>query len=399
MVLENNVLQDFFVAQHDYPTAGSGRTLLVRRDHLTPHVFNTANLQNNYSTSNAGSWLDQTYVLTLQQNLQPHISAVGITSVVGHSHPTLPPWTNLLLQRRAFLLSATEFGLSDSAVGIEGSAVPIAAQLRPVGNSANSRQWTRSSFLGAPANTRAATVQANGTLFGAPVTQTAGLRPAFTLPSAIAVMPSGEIVPNPAPTINYSGDINLGNVFAPRNVGYTVTGVAGDTVTVTERLDGAITRRYAVTLGVTQSFQALGDPLEFMTILNGERTLTIEATTNNTVGAQDATPVNITFTKIVHSGWISLSNALPADDRPEVIRLSIIGQLIDAELSVFVCNNGNDALPTWENATDAVVSGINYIFSNTTKTATNWGVNVSVDFGRGASNTPGYIQSIQGAFG
>jgi len=45
-------------------------------------------------------------------------------------------------------------------------------------------------------------------------------------------------------------------------------------------------------------------------------------------------------------------------------------------IKVEVCNNANDASPTWENATTKYLDGDFYDFTNNTKTASNWAIGV-----------------------
>jgi hypothetical protein len=51
---------------------------------------------------------------------------------------------------------------------------------------------------------------------------------------------------------------------------------------------------------------------------------------------------------------------------------------VPASLKVEVCNNGLDAAPTWEDATNALLNGTYHTFTNTAKTAADWAVNVRV---------------------
>ena len=65
---------------------------------------------------------------------------------------------------------------------------------------------------------------------------------------------------------------------------------------------------------------------------------------------------------------------------------------------VEVCNNGYDASPTWEDATDAVASGLVHVFSNKSKTATDWGVLVRVTVERNGATGACYVSAIGGNF-
>ena len=225
-------------------------------------------------------------------------------------------------------------------------------------------------------------------------TNSYGARPAFTLPSSLSVSDDGSVTVNTAPVINYSGGSALGDKTEGFTLNYSVSDADGDAVTVTEKLDNVVQRTFAPALGETQQFQAVL-PANFQTILNGDHTITIEATD----GKAAAAPVNVTFSKAVHSASITLSTPLAADDMPTAIRLSITGDIPDdAVWTAEVCNNAHDASPTWENIKPAIQSGYNFVFSNKTKTAENWGVNFRIEVTRGPSNTGGYIYAIEGGF-
>lgn len=67
-------------------------------------------------------------------------------------------------------------------------------------------------------------------------------------------------------------------------------------------------------------------------------------------------------------------------------------------LQVWICNNGNDASPTWEDITQKVRAGQKHYFTNKTKTAAAWGVKVKSKLLRGSATETCYIQSIGGNF-
>ena len=67
-------------------------------------------------------------------------------------------------------------------------------------------------------------------------------------------------------------------------------------------------------------------------------------------------------------------------------------------LQVWICNNGNDASPTWEDVTQNVVSGSKFFLSNTTKTASAWGYNFRIKVKRGTATGDCFITSAGGNF-
>ena len=385
---ENGVAQEFYVAKHGYPTSGNGRTLLVRRYIYDTRQWHTSNV-NAYASCALDSWFNNTYYNLLDADIKAQIAAVAIPYTPGNGNNSVST-----LSRKVFALSVTELGRTASYANVEGSALPIASTLQIAYNSSGSAvvQWTRSPFTNG--TDIAYCLVTDGYVRGNYCTNTYGARPAFTLPSSLSVSDDGSVTVNTAPVINYSGGSALGDKTEGFTLSYSVSDADGDAVTVTEKLDNVVQRTFAPALGETQQFQAVL-PANFQTILNGNHTITIEATD----GKAAAAPVNVTFSKAVHSASITLSTPLAADDMPTAIRLSITGDIPDdAVWTAEVCNNAHDASPTWENIKPAIQSGYNFVFSNKTKTAENWGVNFRIEVTRGPSNTGGYIYAIEGGF-
>ena len=385
---ENGVAQEFYVAKHGYPTSGNGRTLLVRRYIYDTRQWHTSNV-NAYASCALDSWFNNTYYNLLDADIKAQIAAVAIPYTPGNGNDSVTT-----LSRKVFALSVTELGRTASYANTEGSALSIASTLQIAYNSSGSAvvQWTRSSYTFSTGN--AYYLSADGSVYDGSCTDADGARPAFTLPSSLSVSDDGSVTVNTAPVINYSGGSALGDKTEGFTLNYSVSDADGDAVTVTEKLDNVVQRTFAPALGETQQFQAVL-PANFQTILNGDHTITIEATD----GKAAAAPVNVTFSKEVHSASITLSTPLAADDMPTAIRLSITGDIPDdAVWTAEVCNNAYDASPTWENIKPAIQSGYNFVFSNKTKTAENWGINFRIEVTRGPSNTGGYIYAIEGGF-
>ena len=385
---ENGVPQEFYVAKHGYPTDGNGRTLLVRRYIYDTRQWHTSNV-NAYASCALDSWFNNTYYNLLDADIKAQIAAVAIPYTPGNGNNSVST-----LSRKVFALSVTELGRTASYANVEGSALPIASTLQIAYNSSGGAvvQWTRSPRTDVASF--AYCLNSVGVVGSGVCTGAVGARPAFTLPSSLSVSDDGSVTVNTAPVINYSGGSALGDKTEGFTLSYSVSDADGDAVTVTEKLDNVVQRTFAPALGETQQFQAVL-PANFQTILNGNHTITIEATD----GKAAAAPVNVTFSKAVHSASITLSTPLAADDMPTAIRLSITGDIPDdAVWTAEVCNNAYDASPTWENIKPAIQSGYNFVFSNKTKTAENWGVNFRIEVTRGPSNTGGYIYAIEGGF-
>ena len=165
----------------------------------------------------------------------------------------------------------------------------------------------------------------------------------------------------------------------------------GDTLKVTESLDGVVLRSFAAVSGSGYSLNVTG--LTYMRLLNGTHVLTITAS-----DGKAETKHTLTFTKFVTEASVTLASALPADAPITLCVISVTGSIpIDADYTVEVTNNGNDDSPVWEDCTAAVKNGANHVFTNST--AINGpAFNFRVSAARGSSGMGGYITSIQGGF-
>ena len=168
-------------------------------------------------------------------------------------------------------------------------------------------------------------------------------------------------------------------------------------------LDGVTLRSYTVTLGQTNPL-TIGSEA-WLKVVNGSHTLKIVAT-----DAKDASVTRtLTFTKAVTSVEFEqtlameadamLATPLTADDMGTKGIMSVVRQIpAGAKFTVEVCNNGNDASPTWEDITQKARTGQKHYFTNKTKTAAAWGVKVKAKLLRGSATETCYIQSIGGNF-
>lgn len=120
--------------------------------------------------------------------------------------------------------------------------------------------------------------------------------------------------------------------------------------------------------------------------------------------AQEAAPEGYglfvyTFTKNETEIELTLATPLTADDMVTKGIMSVVRQIpAGAKFTVEVCNNGNDASPTWEDVTQNVVSGSKFFLSNTTKTASAWGYNFRIKVKRGTATGDCFITSAGGNF-
>lgn len=203
---------------------------------------------------------------------------------------------------------------------------------------------------------------------------------------------SRTVINNQAPVISGS-DANIGTKSVGFTQTYTVTDADGDTVTVEETIDNKQVRSYVATLGATNTFSVTEET--WLEQSNGSHTMKIKAT--DSFG--NTTTRTYTFTKSVNSFTIRNTTPYTADTRPTRIKLTITRNIpTESTFKVYVCNNGFDASPTWEDATSSVTGNLVHVFSNTTKTASNWGVVIRVVVTRGEGSGACYVSQIGGNF-
>lgn len=196
----------------------------------------------------------------------------------------------------------------------------------------------------------------------------------------------------PVITCDTPSGSDLGTKSSGFSISYQVDDADGDDVTVTEKMDSTTKRSYEATLEATNQFQVTGT--YFQQLLNGKHTMKMKA---QDTGGKSAEHI-LTFTKSVTSCSITMEQPMEADAQITIMVMSVAGDIpADAEYQVLVTNNAKDAEPVWEDATSAIKSGANYLFTN--ETATNgFAFNFKLTASRGSSGIGGYISSIQGGF-
>lgn len=211
--------------------------------------------------------------------------------------------------------------------------------------------------------------------------------------SGYTTSPARTVTNNRAPTISGS-DGSIGTFSSSFTAqSYTVNDADSDAVTVVETLDGVQLRSYKPTLGQANNLTFTADA--WRNIRNGTHTLVITAT--DPKGAKAVR--TWTFIKAYNSLNLSLVTPLSADSQPLRCIVTVLGAWPSGStLKVEVCNNANDAKPTWEDITSKVLAGQKHTFSNNKKTATTWAVNVRVTLARGSASGDCYIESVSGNF-
>lgn len=198
---------------------------------------------------------------------------------------------------------------------------------------------------------------------------------------------------NVAPAINASST-SLGEKNAPFSFAYTVTDADGDTLTVTEKLDGKeTTTRTGLASGTALTFEQASTADGFLRILNGSHTIKITAN-----DGKESTSLNATFTKSVTSASVTLTTPLAVDGDITVAILQVSGSIPnDAAFKAEATNNALDDSPVWQDVTAEVRKGMNIVFENQTASA-GAAFNFRISVERGASGEGGYIDSVSGAF-
>ena len=211
--------------------------------------------------------------------------------------------------------------------------------------------------------------------------------------SAYTTSVTRTVINNRPPVISGSNG-NLGSFSAnPPSYNYTVTDADGHQVNVVEILDSTTLRSYTVTLGQTNTLTI--SAAAWLKLLNGSHTLKITATD----AKGEAVTRTMTFTKSVTAVDFVQTLAMAADAMPTKALVNIQGSFpAGSTLTVEICNNGNDASPTWENITQKALTSQKHFFTNTAKTAAKWGVKVRVKLLRGSATETCFVQSIGGNF-
>ena len=174
---------------------------------------------------------------------------------------------------------------------------------------------------------------------------------------------------NSAPSIS-GQDKDLGVKNGSFAEEYTVTDVEGDNVVVTEYIDDKQIRSYQATLGQTETIER--SRAEWLVLTNGAHRLRVEAVDGNF-----ATSVRVwNFSKDEKIIEFQLAAPEETDARASKILITPTWKTEGSTVLVEACNNAFDEVPTWEDITAMVFLNRVYNFTNTTKTADKWGVNV-----------------------
>lgn len=406
----NGASKDFIVVHQGKPSSvyddSCNGTWLLMKDIYENRQWHSSKT-NDYANSTIHSYLNSTFLAMLDSNIQKAIKQVKLPYRKGRGTSTTVTSGSNGLPAKIFLLSATEISFS-FPYAPSGEGAELAYFKGCSDNSSDSKRvaylngsaahwWLRSPYCDyrddySDGNSTMY-VTSNGDWHYGDCPYSRGIRPALILPSTLLVSDDGTVSTNTAPAINASST-NLGEKNAPFDFNYTVTDADGDTLTVTEKLDGKTTKtRTGVASGTALTFEQVADAAGFQRVLNGSHTLTVEVS-----DGKKSTSLNATFTKSVTSASVTLTTPLAVDGDITVAILQVTGSIPDdAVFKAEVTNNANDPSPVWQDATEEVHKGTNIVFANSTA-ANGAAFNFRVSVSRSASGPGGYIEVVSGAF-
>ena len=399
----NGASKDFIVVQQGNPNTSTydsscNGTWLLMKDIYTTSTFGN---NNSYKDSSIHTYLNGTFYNLIDSNIRAAIKQVKIPYQNGTgSGGSLATGSNGL-STKVFLLSGYEVGWTTSD---NGYFPKDGVRLAYFGNSSsgNSKRiayngssaaiwWLRSPLTGNDGYVWGVGTGGSSNYYWCHYSY--GVRPAFILPSTLVVSDDGTVSVNTAPAIA-ADSTSLGEQNAPFSFNYTVTDADGDTLTVTEKLDGKTTNtRTGVASGTALTFEQAADAAGFQRVLNGSHTLTVEVS-----DGKETTSASATFTKAVHAASVTLAEPLAVEGDITVAVLQVTGSIPDdAKFKAEVTNNALDSSPVWQDATTEVKKGVNIVFENKTATA-GAAFNFRVSVERGESGEGGYIEAVSGAF-
>lgn len=401
----NGTSKDFIVVHQGKPSSvyddSCAGTWLLMQDIYESRQWDSSNT-NDYANSTIHSYLNGVFLGLFESNIRNAIKQVKIPYRKGHGTSTTVTSGSNGLSAKIFLLSTTETSFSYSYMP-RGEGAELAYFKGCADSDSDSKRvaylngsavswWLRSPGCNITSN-RALAVGSAGTSGDTNCSNSLGIRPALILPSSLLVSDDGAVSTNTAPAVRTDGAA-LGEKNAAFAWKYTVSDADGDTLTVTEKLDGKTTKtRTGVASGTDLTFEQAADAAGFQKILNGSHTITVEVS-----DSKETVSTSATFTKAVHAASVTLAEPLAVDGDITVAVLQVTGSIPDdAKLKAEVTNNAKDTAPVWQDATTEVKKGVNIAFEN--KTATNGAAfNFRVSVERGESGEGGYIEAVSGAF-
>lgn len=402
----NGTAKEFIVVHQGKPSSlyddSCNGTWLLMKDIYESRAWHSSN-SNSYKASTIHSYLNSTFLGLFESNIQDAIKQVKIPYVNGTGNSAVGSGANGL-SAKIFLLSGYEVGWTQSTNSyfpIDGACLSYFSGLSATDskriaylNGSAAFWWLRSPY--ANGSGYVWHVYTDGDCGRSNASSSYGICPALVLPSTLLVSDDGTVSTNTPPTITSASGasgVNLGSKAAAFSFQYTVADADGDTLTVTEKLDGTTMKtRTGIASGTTLTFEYPSTAANFQKILNGSHTLTVEVSD----GKESAT-FTANFTKAVYEATITLKTPLAVEGDITAAVMSVVGDIpTGATYKVEATNNAKDTSPVWQDVTAEVKSGANIVFENTTA-ANGAAFNFRITVKRGTS-AGGYISGVSGAF-
>lgn len=177
--------------------------------------------------------------------------------------------------------------------------------------------------------------------------------------------------------------------------------VPSDIVTVSEYVDEIRTNQYSFK-GIAETLFAFPDSI-WLTLLNGPHTMKIVAEDDK----GNVTTRTYTFTKAINEISVMFEKPMESLEAMYLAVEEMVAELpTGAQLWVYVCNDGFDEHPSWQDATVEVRNGTKIYITNAgiwdgkepeeTTPGYKWGYNVWVRIKRGTAEGPVYLTSLDG---
>lgn len=198
---------------------------------------------------------------------------------------------------------------------------------------------------------------------------------------------------NLAPTIS-GNDKHIGVIKDKFEYVFSISDVEKDKIYYSTYLDNKLLSKQTEAVD-GKKYATVIDGMDMIKLEPGKHTFKIVA-----VDSQGSKSERIiTFSRDVQTLIMMLKEPFATDVQSKKVLVTPGWNVAKgAEYRVEVCNNGFDENPTWEDATGMVDLSKAYVFQNTKKTASKWGVNIRLMIERKAAKTNSYITGIGGAF-
>jgi hypothetical protein len=201
-----------------------------------------------------------------------------------------------------------------------------------------------------------------------------------------------RVIHNRPPEISDS-DRDLGTLIEFPSVVYQVNDLEGQAVTVTEKINGQVIRTFEA---VANEDNTLEIPLEMWIPLQlTQHSLTVEATDSHGLKSGRT----YTFTRTEDTILLELKNPFETDIA--ATRILVTPEVyvpIGSTIKIEACNNAFDDAPTWEDITSMAMNKRGFSFTNTTKTAEKWGINIRFTLEKGTATQEVRLDGFGGAF-